>query len=276
MQQYKIIKYRGEAHRIQEDQLSIEAPLEIQLLRGSGKMRRKSPLAITMRTPGQDWELSLGFLYTEGIISRRSEIIDWQRPQRLGKQAVDNVIELHLDPKLQIDLDRLDRHFYTSSSCGVCGKTSIDMVSQHISHLLPAGRPSLRAQLFYQMPDIMLRHQQNFHQTGGLHGVGLFDADGNCLLCYEDVGRHNAMDKLIGSALDQGLLPLSDHLVMVSGRASFELVQKALMAGVPVLGAVGAPSSLAVELADIHGMTLVGFVKKDSFNVYTGAERFSL
>lgn len=274
MQSQRIIKYQRDQQSIQEDQLSIEAPLEIQIVSGSGPQRHKHSLAVTMRTPGQDAALALGFLYTEGIISRIEDVVSRKRPQRLGKIRIENVLEVHLDPALDIDLNQLNRHFYTSSSCGVCGKASIDMVSQHITHLLPRTQPTLHPQLIYQMPDHMLEYQRNFHRTGGLHGVGLFDAGGQCLFCYEDVGRHNAMDKLIGAALDQNLLPLKNHIVMVSGRASFELVQKALMAGIPVLAAVGAPSSLAVELANAHGMTLIGFVKRDSFNIYSGAERF--
>lgn len=275
MQTYQIIKYHNGEKQAHKDHLSIEAPLEIQLLSGSGKQRRKKPLAITMRTPGQDWELSLGFLYTEGIISNRADVVDWQRPQRLGKEEIENVIELHLHPKVGMDLDRLHRHFYTSSSCGICGKTSIELVSQHISHLLPHKQPPLHAELLYQLPGIMRQYQQEFQQTGGIHGVGLFDIQGNCLFCFEDVGRHNALDKLIGAAVDQGILPLDRHILLVSGRASFELVQKALMAGIPVMAAVGAPSSLAVDLAEVHGMTLIGFLKNQGFNIYAGAERFT-
>jgi FdhD protein len=274
MQSQRIVKYQREQRSIQEDHLSIEAPLEIQIVCGSGQQRHKRSLAVTMRTPGQDEALALGFLYTEGIVAHSEEVIARNRPQRLGKAQIENVLEVHLDPKLDIDLNQLNRHFYTNSSCGVCGKASIDMVSQHITHLLPRAQPALHPQLIYQMPRQMLEQQSNFHRTGGLHGVGLFDATGRCLFCYEDVGRHNAMDKLIGAAMDRNLLPLRNHIVMVSGRASFELVQKALMAGIPVLAAVGAPSSLAVELADTHGMTLIGFVKKDSFNVYSGGKRF--
>ena len=275
MQAHQIIKFDKHRAFAQDDAIAVEEPLEIQLVSGSGKDRKRSSLAITMRTPGADWELSMGFLFTEGIIPNRAAIIDWQYPNRLGKSAMNNVIEIHLDPALDIDLQRLERHFYTSSSCGVCGKTSIDMVTQHINFLLSSSSPKLNPDLFYSMPDQLRSKQAHFSQTGGIHGAGLFNHQGKCLLCFEDVGRHNAMDKLIGAALLQEELPLAEKIVLVSGRASFELVQKALMAGIPVMAAVGAPSSLAIELAKAHGMTLIGFLKAGSFNVYTGKQRFT-
>lgn len=274
MQQQPIVKYHQGKALLQEDAIAVEEPLEIQLISGVGKNRKRTALAITMRTPGADKELSLGFLYTEGLIPHRASVIDWQRPRRFGKTETDNIIEIHLDPALDIDLHSLERHFYTSSSCGVCGKASIDMVRQHIPFLLNDQRPLLAPESFYPMLQQLIRQQAHFSKTGGLHGVGLFDTKGNCTLCFEDVGRHNAMDKLIGAALLRDALPLEEQIVLVSGRASFELVQKALMAGIPVMAAVGAPSSLAIELADTHGMTLIGFLKEDSFNVYTGKQRF--
>lgn len=274
MESRSILRYEQQQATNQTDWLSVEAPLEIQLVSGRGKERRRSTLAITMRSPGHDDLLALGFLFTEGVLPDRATILECAQPQRLGKAPVENVIEVHLHPDLEVDLAQLNRHFYTSSSCGVCGKTSIDNVTRQITQLLPVASPRLRPELFYQLPEKLKARQPAFRQTGGQHAVALFNTAGDCLACFEDVGRHNAMDKLIGSALMQDLLPLHEHIVMVSGRASFELVQKALMAGVTALAAVGAPSSLAVELADAHGMTLVGFVREHSLNVYSGAQRF--
>jgi len=274
MESRSILHYEQYQVTSQTDWLSVEAPLEIQLVCGRGKDRRRSTLAITMRSPGHDDLLALGFLFTEGILPDRAAILECTQPRRLGKSPLENVIEVHLHPDLEVDLAQLNRHFYTSSSCGVCGKTSIDNVTRQIAQVLPVESPRLRPELFYQLPEKLRARQPAFRQTGGQHAVALFDATGDCLACFEDVGRHNAMDKLIGSALMQGLLPLHEHIVMVSGRASFELVQKALMAGVPALAAVGAPSSLAVDLADVHGMTLLGFVREHSLNVYSGAQRF--
>lgn len=258
-----------------EDQVCTEEPLEINLLLGQGRARRRHNLAVTMRTPGQDEDLALGFLFTEGVIHGMGDVIAVKKKEavRSAGQA-GNVVEVHLQPGLQVDLDRLSRHFYTSSSCGVCGKGSIELVQQHISYLLRPGYPRVDRDILFGLPGQLRSRQAIFSATGGIHAAALFRPDGQLLAVREDVGRHNALDKLLGHALYRETLPLQEHLVLVSGRASFELVQKCLMAGVPILAAVGPPSSLAIELADAYGMTLIGFLKKGQANVYCGAERF--
>jgi FdhD protein len=232
------------------DEVAVEEPLEIRV---DGQ-----PLAVTMRTPGHDEELALGFLYGEGLI-------DGPRRAGLTADLVANTIEV--EGPLQKDLTQ--RRFYTSSSCGVCGKGALEEVAVQ-SPPLPEG-PTIPRALLAALPDRL--EQPGFARTGGLHATGLFDAAGNLLLSREDVGRHNAMDKVVGRALLAGNVPLTDHVLCVSGRLSFELVQKAAVAGAPILVGVGAPSSLAIELADDRGITLCGFARSGRINVYTHQER---
>lgn len=266
----------SEGLRAVEDQVCMEEPLEINLILGQGADRHRRNLAVTMRTPGQDEQLALGFLFTEGIINGYSDVLEVKRISGQGfKDGPMNILEVHLAPSLELDLARLSRHFYTSSSCGVCGKGSIELVCQHISFLLRPGFPRIDRRTLFSLPEQLRSEQSIFSATGGIHAAALFRPDGQLLGISEDVGRHNALDKLIGEALSRGEIPLREHVVLVSGRASFELVQKCLMAGVPILAAVGAPSSLAIELADTYGMTLIGFLKKARGNVYCGAERLS-
>jgi FdhD protein len=270
------IQRRRKAQAPQEvfDQLVVEEPLEITLVTGPAANRQRRSLAVTMRTPGQDAELALGFLFTEGIIGRRRDVQHVRHTgQALAESARENVIQLELDPALTFDWDRLSRHFYTSSSCGVCGKASLAMVRTVAAHYPRKGRPRVDPAVLCSLPARLRLAQPIFAATGSIHAAAAFSPRGELLLLREDVGRHNALDKLIGAALEQGQCPLRDQLVLVSGRLSFELVQKAAMAGVPLLAAVGAPSSLAVELAQDHGMTLVGFLGPDRCNVYTGRER---
>ena len=235
-----------------EDDVAVEEPLEIRV---DGE-----PLAVTMRTPGHDEELALGFLYGEGLISG---------PRRVGltEDFAANTIEV--DGPLERDPGR--RRFYTTSSCGVCGKGALEEVAVMSAPVAPG--PRVPRALLARLPDLL--EQPTFERTGGLHATGLFDADGALLCAREDVGRHNAFDKVVGWAFLQGRLPLTEHVVCVSGRLSFELVQKAAVAGCPVLVAVGAPSSLAVELAADRGITLCGFVREGTANVYTEAWRIS-
>ena len=233
-----------------EDFVAVEEPLEIRV--------DGSPLAITMRTPGRDEELALGFLYGEGLI-------DGPREAGLTGDLAGNVIEV-AGPLLR---DPGTRSFYTTSSCGVCGKGAIEQV-EVISAALADG-PEIERDLLAVLPDRL--RQPGFERTGGLHATGLFDQWGEPACVREDVGRHNAMDKVIGWALREGLIPLRDHVLCVSGRLSFELVQKACVAGAPILVGVGAPSSLAIELAEERGLTLAGFARNGSVNVYTGTER---
>ena len=258
----------------QPDLLAVEEPLEIRIGYGPGDERQQQSLSVTMRTPGNDAELGLGFLWTEGIIHRREEVRSVQHCTDLGRdEQRGNVLRIELEPEVELDWSKLERHFYTTSSCGVCGKASIDAVRNTGCPVLPRSGWTIEPSVIHRLPYTLREAQAIFEHTGGLHAAGLFDSAGQLLLMREDVGRHNAMDKLIGAALQRDWLPLHQRVVLLSGRASFELVQKALMAGIPMLAAVGAPSSLAVELAADFGMTLMGFVRGGRFNVYGGADR---
>jgi len=255
------------------DDLAVEEPLEIQLDYPGPQGTERRSLSITMRTPGHDEELALGFLWTEGIIRSPADLRQ-VRPVRQSP-CRDNLVRVALADHVTVDLGRLERHFYTTSSCGVCGKASIQALrTQNAFPPWPEGSPPFfPASLLHRLPATLRAAQEVFETTGGLHASALFDRNGACLVLREDVGRHNALDKVIGRSLLDGQLPLRDRLLLVSGRASFELVQKASMAGLPFLGAVGAPSSLAVELAREAGMTLVGWLRDGRFNVYTGGWR---
>ena len=234
------------------DRVAVEEPLEIRV--------RGEALAVTMRTPGHDEELALGFLYGEGLIGAPA-------PAGLTEDLAANIVEV--DAELAFDPGR--RRFYTTSSCGVCGKGALEEVAVHAPPATPG--PELPRTLLAALPDRL--RQPAFEVTGGLHATGLFDAAGELLLVREDVGRHNAMDKVLGRALLDGRLPLAGHVLCVTGRLSFELVQKAAVAGAPILVGVGAPTSLAVELAEDRGMTLCGFARGGAVNVYSGAGRVS-
>jgi FdhD protein len=250
------------------DMLAAEEPLEIRLEYGPAKKREQKSISVTMRTPGHDAELAAGFLYTEGIIRSGHDLVAVN-----GKDNNQNVIIAALDETIAPSIGNLERNFYTTSSCGVCGKASIEAVRTACNIPESFDKLLFPAGLIYQLPDQLRKQQDVFEHTGGLHACALFDVNGNLLLSREDVGRHNALDKLIGASLNAGLLPLNDHLLLLSGRASFELVQKAVMAGIKVVAAVGAPSSLAAEMAEEWGMTLIGFLRGERFNIYSGAER---
>lgn len=250
----------------ERDFLAVEEPLEIRL-EFAGKQHS---LSITMRTPGADFDLASGFLLTEGIIDRFDQISKIEHCD-----AQKNIVNVELASDVKIDFQRLQRHFYTSSSCGVCGKTSIEALQINACPDLSQNPTTIDASLIHSLPEKLREAQIVFSTTGGLHAAALFDRLGHLILLREDVGRHNAVDKLIGAQFRAGKFPLSENLLLVSGRASFELVQKALMAGAPILAAVGAPSSLAVELAENFGMTLMGFVRDQRFNIYCGAGRIN-
>ncbi|CCH01615.1 fdhD-like protein [Fibrella aestuarina BUZ 2] len=261
----------------QPDLLAVEEPMEIRLGFGDVTNRQQRSLSVTMRTPGHDFELALGFLLTEGLIQTREQVHSLRHCTDLGRQQVlGNIVRVELQPDVPVELGTLARNFYTTSSCGVCGKASIDAVRNTGCPLLPAVQPFVAADLIHQLPDQLRAAQAVFDHTGGLHAAALFDRSGMLRLLREDVGRHNALDKVIGASLQQGLLPLHDSVLLLSGRISFELVQKALMAGIPLVAAVGAPSSLAVQMADEVGMTLLGFVRNGSFNSYTHPGRLTL
>lgn len=264
-------KVCGDDLSTETDLLAVEEPLEIRLLWGEPGRRRRERISVTMRTPGHDEELAVGFLFTEGIVLSHRQI-EGVRRCRGPAAACRNVVNVELRPEVAVDLARLERHTYTSSSCGVCGKTSLEAVQVGIRYR-PSPGPFLRAESIARLPQKLRQHQEIFEQTGGLHAAALFDAEGTLLRVREDVGRHNAVDKLIGAALQAEEIPLSERGLLVSGRASFELVQKAAVAGIPLLAAVGAPSSLAVELARECGMTVLGFIREERFNIYSGAER---
>jgi len=266
-----------------DDLLAVEEPLEIRIgFREDDKLTHRA-ISITMRTPGDDRALAAGFLFTEGIVKDPGQVASIQHCGRSAEREVrsaesgariTNTIRVDLTEGTKIDLKRLERHFYTSSSCGVCGKSSIDALKTGVSPL-PADGVTVTRDVIHSLPNALRGLQDIFDQTGGLHASALFDAQGNIDLVKEDVGRHNALDKVIGEKFLAGETPLGERILMVSGRASFELVQKALMAGIPILAAVGAPSSLAVELAQEFGMTLIGFVRDKRFNVYSGGNRVS-
>jgi len=249
-----------------EDLLAVEEPLEIRIIYGPEKERKQKNISVTMCTPGNDQELATGFLFTEGIIRNKEDILQCTTP-------ADQIIVAELRPGLLFDPLKLERHFYTTSSCGVCGKSSIEQVKNQIQNSGSADELHVEAAIINNLPVALRKQQKVFEHTGGLHASALFDPKGRLLLTREDVGRHNALDKVIGAALNSGLVPLGHHILLLSGRASFELIQKAAMAGIKMICAVGAPSSMAVEMAKDNGITLVGFLRDGRFNIYSGEQR---
>jgi FdhD protein len=264
-----LLGVRGAEAAARQDPVAVEEPLEI---RAEGPDQHAVSIAVTMRTPGHDAELALGFLFTEGLLRSIGEL----RKPAIRELSVDgganNVVTVRL--AAAFDAERLKRNFYATSSCGICGKASLDHLHANAAPIADGLR--VPRSLVVRLPGELRAAQEVFSRTGGLHATGVFDAAGRLLVLREDVGRHNAMDKAIGHCLVHRGLPLADRVVMVSGRLSFELVQKAAMAGAPILCAVSAPSTLAVQAAGRLGMTLVGFVRGESFNVYTHPERIVL
>ena len=250
-------RFDGGAANELQDLLAVEEPLQIRI--------GERNISITMRTPGSDAELAAGFLFTEGLIREAADIA--------GIECADNRTTVTLAAGAEIDPERFQRNFYMTSSCGVCGKASIEAIESAGCTMLPRDVPRVSESVVISLPDKLRKAQAVFEHTGGLHAAGLFWGEGELIAIREDVGRHNAVDKLIGRAMLDGLTPLHNHVLLVSGRASFELVQKAVMAGIPVLAAVGAPSSLAVKTALRFGMTLIGFLRGGRFNVYAGGGR---
>jgi FdhD protein len=256
----RIVRYRDGQVDLIDDELAREEPLEIRV-RGRG-------VSVTMRTPGHDAELAAGFLLTEGLVHRREDI---QKIEPCDRNEDGNLINVLLAPDVAVDFDKLTRHVFASSSCGLCGKATIDAVRG----LFPPIESNLQldANLLVGLPAMMRQSQATFDRTGGLHAAALFDSPGKLIVLREDVGRHNAVDKVIGHALTQGLLPLDRHILVVSGRSSFEIMQKALAARIPIVAAVSAPSSLAVEFAKENSQTLIGFLRDQRMNVYSHSQR---
>ncbi|WP_246609593.1 formate dehydrogenase accessory sulfurtransferase FdhD [Nonomuraea rhizosphaerae] len=267
----RVRELSGSTSRDRRDDLATEEPLEIRLTSPDGARRT---VAITMRTPGHDFELAAGFLHGEGLVGRGGiAAIAYCTDEDLPPEARYNTVTVHLHGPIP-DLPALDRHFLTSSACGVCGSASLDDLHARCTPL-PAGSLSLTPEVLYGLPDALRKRQGVFGKTGGLHAAGLFRPDGTLVALREDVGRHNAVDKLVGWASLSERLPLTDHVLMVSGRASYEIMQKALTAGLAVVCAVSAPSSLAVDLARDFGMTLIGFLRGERCNIYAGQERIT-
>ncbi|RVU43163.1 formate dehydrogenase accessory sulfurtransferase FdhD [Lujinxingia sediminis] len=257
-----------------DDLLVIEEPMELRIDYAIAGKRASRSLAITMRTPGDDEDLARGFLLTEGIIASEADLVSLKRCTDGQGEESPNIWRATLAASCTFDPGKLQRNFYSTSSCGVCGKASLDAL--HHQGVMPvAPGPTLNAALLLQLPDLLRAAQATFDRTGGLHACALFNARGELLDLAEDVGRHNALDKLLGRALRRGELPLNDRILVLSGRASFELIQKSLVAGIGLVAAVGAPSSLAVDLSDTYAQTLVGFLRDARFNVYTHPARLT-
>lgn len=271
----EIVRVNNGEISYENDMLSVEEPLEIVLAYFAEGHWLEKKISVVMRTPGFDRNLALGFLYTEGIIRDFTDIEDIRFVENsdLENGLSSNQVVCKLKPHVNFDMQSVERHFYTTSSCGVCGKASIDAVKIACPIIVPQNKWKLPIQTVYQFNESMISNQKNFNFSGGIHASALFNLDGEFLYLREDVGRHNALDKVIGEALEKNIIPLFDVVLFLSGRVSFELIQKASMAGIRMICAVGAPSSLAVDLAQELDITLVGFLRGKRFNVYSAPER---
>lgn len=274
----EIIKISDSDVKHVNDMLSVEEPLEIILVHFFADSWVEKNIAVTMRTPGNDIELTVGFLFTEGIIQSFNQIknIEESVSVEAFNGLASNQIKVHLNENVQFDLSKLERNFYTTSSCGVCGKASIDAVKIACPIILPADKWKIEKNVLLTFNDSLRNSQENFNFSGGIHASAMFNLAGELLDIKEDVGRHNALDKLIGSAVQKNEIPLFNNILFLSGRVSFELVQKASMAGFRMICAVGAPSSLAVDLAEELDITMVGFLRDNRFNIYAAPERIVL
>ena len=262
----RILRFETGAFGAREDRVSVEEPLEIRV--------GATTLAVTMRTPGHDFELAAGWLVTEGVVRHPGEIVRIEHCREVrSPEEEGNVVLVRTTEPALAHVDRARRMLVTSSSCGLCGKGSIESIRGQFPS--PDPRAKLAADILVRLPEALRAHQASFAETGGLHAAGIFTLSGQLLVCREDIGRHNAVDKAIGFLFGQGRLPLSETILLVSGRASFEIVQKALAAGIPIVAAVSAPSSLAVDLARSSAMALVGFLREGGFNLYSGEQRLS-
>lgn len=271
----RITEVRSERAVEREDETAVEEPLEIRVVPGDGADRAPHRIAVTLRTPGADFELAAGFLFTEGLLHSPDDLTSIAYCTDRDEPQQHNIVSVTLAPGVPFDRERFRRNFYTTSSCGVCGKAAIDQIRTLVPRA-PIGRFRMPSGTLMTLPDRIVKAQRFFERTGGLHAAALFRPDGELIALREDVGRHNAVDKLVGHRLLERKLPDSHTALLVSGRAGFELVQKAAVAGIPFLAAIGAPSSLAIALAREQGMTLVGFLREQRFNVYGGAERVAV
>jgi FdhD protein len=271
---YKVNKFKSDTHEEKDDLISIEEPLEISLKFEKDNQTITQLLSITMRTPGQDEDLVRGFLYNEQIIKDIKHISSIEKfGDKVGQYNLQNKILVTLNDSSNVDITKIKRDFLTNSSCGVCGKSSLDALEVIKQNKTPKLEPKLNSKIIISAPDILRNNQTEFAQTGGIHASGLFNKDGTLINVKEDVGRHNALDKLIGNALINGQIDPSNQFITCSGRLNFELIQKVLMTNIGIVIGVGAPTSLAIDLANKFDMTLIGFVKKDSYNVYTNSQK---
>jgi FdhD protein len=268
-----ITKIKGKTKREVGDVLAVEEPLEIRVGYGPENNREQKAIAVTMRTPGNDEELALGFLYSENVIQSKQDVLSIKPCiNKESGEIEDNVLRVELSPGVKLNFQNLERNFYTTSSCGVCGKASIDSVDAVCVNRV-SSQITVKTEVIYNLFGKLHEKQLNFSLTGGIHATAIFDTHGQIKTLREDVGRHNAFDKIVGFSLLNRTLPLQTTIALLSGRASFELLQKAAMAGVSIVCAIGAPSNLAVELAESFNITLIGFLKEDQFNIYSHPER---
>jgi FdhD protein len=272
MQQCRITRFGSEGIVQQEDTLAVEEPLEIRVRWQRAGAWEEEPLTITMRTPGHDLELAAGLLFSEGIVRQRSQIFSIRHADN-NNTVNNNTVVVELVDDHQLDMKRFQRNFISTSSCGVCGKMAIESLALLHQPQLDEQVPCIDVALLKTLPSLLKAAQTLFAQTGGVHAAGLFSTDGHLLMLREDVGRHNAMDKLLGACLSSDQFSMRHSILLVSGRAGFEIIQKALAADIGFVVAVGAPTSLAVELAQTYGMTLIGFLKDAGFNCYSGPQR---
>jgi FdhD protein len=271
---YKVNKFNSDTHEEKDDLISIEEPLEISLKFEKENKTITQLLSITMRTPGQDEDLVRGFLYNEQIIKDIKHISSIEKfGEKVGQYNIQNKILVTLNDASNVDITKIKRDFLTNSSCGVCGKSSLDALEVIKQDKTPKLEPKLNSKIIISAPDTLRNNQAEFAHTGGIHASGLFNKDGTLINVKEDVGRHNALDKLIGNALINGQIDPSNQFITCSGRLNFELIQKVLMTNIGIVIGVGAPTSLAIDLANKFDMTLIGFVKKDSYNVYTNSQK---
>lgn len=277
IQQLEIIKVQEDSSFVCTDDIAVEEPLEIRVFYGSKDEEISKNISVTMRTPGNDEELAVGFLFTEGIISSLRDIQKVKANESNCTRSKNNTVTIELADDFIPELMKTDRNFYTTSSCGVCGKGSIEAIRTVSAFKnLKGEQHQVSLDVIYQLSEKLRSFQNNFSSTGGIHASGIFDWSGNLLALREDVGRHNALDKLIGHSLLTKQLPLDDKILLLSGRASFELIQKAAMAGISLVAAIGAPSSLAVDLAKEFDITLLGFLRDNRFNIYHSGENFKI